>query len=84
MQQGSDWFSGIITSHDEHQWLEISGSRLHLNEQIQIAVMGYWITGIIQQDTGGWYLLTDDEIGIRLRTGLRARLPLFPPSALVE
>ncbi|GHO90230.1 hypothetical protein KSF_002780 [Reticulibacter mediterranei] len=82
--QGSDWFSGVIICTDEYQWLEISGSPLQMNEQIEIAVMGYWITGSIQRDAGGWYLLTDDEVGIRLRTGLRARRPLFPPSALVE
>jgi uncharacterized protein DUF5348 len=82
--QGSDWFSGVITCHDEHQWLEISGYPLQPNQRIEIAVMGYWITGSIQRDAGGWYLLTDDEVGIRLRTGLRARCPLFPSSALVE
>jgi hypothetical protein len=82
--QGSKCFSGIITCTDEQQYLEINGHPLQRNEQIEIAVMGYWIAGSVQQDKGGWYLLTDDEIGIRLRTGLRARRLLFPPSSPVE
>jgi hypothetical protein len=82
--QGRNSFSEIITYNDEQQKLEINGDPLQQDEQVEIAVMGYWIAGSVQQDTGGWYLLTDDEVGIRLRTGLRARRPSFPPSTPVE
>jgi hypothetical protein len=82
--QGRNDFSGIITYNDEQQMLEINGDPLQQNEQVEITVMGYWIAGSVQQDTGGWYLLTDDEVGIRLRTGLRARRPFSSSSTLVE
>jgi hypothetical protein len=66
-------FSGPLVYNDEQKRLELKGYPLRCGEKIEIRLMGYWIPGSIQLDKGGWYLLTYDYVGIRLRAGLTAR-----------
>jgi hypothetical protein len=77
-------FCGLLVYNDEQKRLELKGYPLQRGEKIEIRLMGYWIPGFIQVDKGGWYLLTYDYVGIRLRAGLTARrfrhLLTFPSS----
>lgn len=66
-------FSGPLIYNDEEKCLELKGYPLQYGEKIEIRLMGYWIPGSIQLDKGGWYLLTYDYVGIRLRAGLTVR-----------
>jgi CheY-like chemotaxis protein len=46
--------------------------------------MGHWIAGQLNQDFTGWYFITSDQVGIRLRTGLTARFGQVPASLLTK
>jgi hypothetical protein len=35
--------------------------------------MGFWVSGMTAYDLSGWFLLTREQIPIRLRAGLVAR-----------
>lgn len=59
---------------DLHQ-LELDGKALFEGELIEIYVLGHWIPGNLARDSSGWYLITLDMVGIRLREGLLARHP---------
>jgi hypothetical protein len=59
---------------DRHR-LELGGLALFEGEVIAICVFGHWIPGSLALDSSGWYLITPDQIGIRLREGLAARRP---------
>lgn len=71
--QDSRSFSGPLVYNGEQKRLELKGYPLQQGERIEIRLMGSWIPGSIQLDKGGWYLLTYDYVGIRLRAGLTAR-----------
>ncbi len=58
--------------------LELNGDRLKPGDGLELCVFGHWIAGRVDVDAGGWYLLTRDHVGIRLRAGLRARLSQEP------
>lgn len=47
---------------------------------IELRIMNYWIPGYIERDKTGWYLVSFDQVGIRLNTGLVARFPETPPT----
>ncbi len=53
--------------------LALNGRVLQSDDRLELRVFGYWIPGQVAVDTSGWYLLTPDQIGIRLYTGLTAR-----------
>lgn len=55
--------------------LELNGIALFPGNRLDLYVFGHWIPGHIAQDNGGWFLLTLDHVGIRLRPGLLARSP---------
>ncbi len=67
--------SGNLLYHQEQNYLELNGIILRTGERVEIRVMGYWIPGRIHKDSEGWYLITSDQMGIRLRSGLVARFP---------
>lgn len=67
--------SGTLIYHLEHNLLELNGLALRRKERVEIRIMGHWITGQLDKDTKGWYLITSDKVEIRLRSGLTARLP---------
>lgn len=55
--------------------LELNGEPLRCGEPLELRVMGYWLRGTLCVDSGGWFLQTADQVGIRLRSGLPARRP---------
>jgi hypothetical protein len=59
----------------ERDELELDGKPVGKGRPLELYVMGYWLSGIVYRDASGWYLLTRDQIGIRLVAGLRARIP---------
>jgi signal transduction histidine kinase len=83
--------AGTLTYNSEWNSLELDGYELHCGESMEVSVFGYWIPGQLALDTAGWYLLTLDQVSIRLQSGLHARLgessrsalpPLFHPSQM--
>ena len=65
---------GIVVSHREQKGLELNGHLLQDGEWLELRVFGFWVPGLVAKDSTGWYLLTPDGVGIRLRAGLTARL----------
>jgi hypothetical protein len=65
---------GILVSHREQKGLELNGHLLQGGEWLELHVFGFWVPGLVAKDSTGWYLLTPDGVGIRLRAGLTARL----------
>src|SRR6266567_1038501 len=55
--------------------LELHETLLYPGDVIEFAILGKWISGHLARDASGWYLITADAVGIRLREGLIARLP---------
>jgi FixJ family two-component response regulator len=65
--------------------LFLDGHELSRGENIEINVFGSWIPGQVAVDAAGWYLVTLDQVGIRLQSGLPARsgeFRLFQQSSL--
>ena len=63
-----------LIMHQKDSLLELHGFLLQNGDQIAIRLIGTWVCGTIAHDQWGWYLLIRDGIGIRLQTGLSARL----------
>lgn len=59
----------------ERDELELNGKPVGKGRPLELCVMGYWLSGMVHRDNSGWYLLTRDQVGIRLVAGLRARIP---------
>jgi len=53
--------------------LKLNGSAVHTGDWLELCVFGYWIPGQVAIDDSGWYFLTLEHVGVRLRAGLRAR-----------
>jgi len=60
--------------HQTDGLLELNGFLLQAGDQIAIQLIDAWIGGMIAHDQHGWYFLTKYGVGIRLQTGLSARL----------
>jgi hypothetical protein len=67
----ADEFTLAIDSIASH--LELNGSAVHSGDWLELRVFGYWIPGQVAIDDSGWYFLTLDHVGVRLRPGLSAR-----------
>lgn len=65
---------GTLIYNSEYNYLELNGYELRSDDNIEINILGSWIPGRIAVDNGGWYLVTQDHVGIRLHTGLSARV----------
>jgi uncharacterized protein DUF5348 len=65
--------TGKLTYDQQTKRLVLNGNVLAPGDSLDLHVFGYWIPGHIAQDRTGWFLLTLDDIGIRLRPGLLAR-----------
>lgn len=61
----------------ERNCLMLDGHELSSDDTIEIQVFGSWVPGQVAIDSAGWYLLTLDQVGIRLHTGLPARSSEF-------
>jgi signal transduction histidine kinase len=66
--------AGTLTYNSEWHSFELDGYELQCGESVEVSVFGYWIPGQIALDTAGWYLFTLDQVSVRLRSGLPARL----------
>jgi hypothetical protein len=53
--------------------LLLAGQVIHAGDVLSLRVFGSWITGQVEQDYTGWYLLTAAQVGIRLSAGLTVR-----------
>ena len=73
-----------FTYHFDQNHLELQGKRLSDGDLVEICVFGHWIAGCLALDSTGWYLLTFDQIGIRLQPGILARFLEKTPPALVS
>lgn len=65
---------GQLIIHEKDGLLELDGFLLQIGDQVELRLLGAFIPGVIAHDQRGWYLLTSDRVGIRLQTGLLARL----------
>lgn len=54
--------------------LELQGRTLCSGDMLEVSIMGDWVVGVLAHDVSGWYILTVEQIGIRLREGIPARL----------
>jgi hypothetical protein len=68
---------GQLIVHERDGLLELDSFLLQAGDQVEIRLIGVFVPGIIAHDQRGWYLLTRDRVGIRLQTGLLARLFLL-------
>jgi FixJ family two-component response regulator len=69
--------SDTLVYDAERNFLMLDGHELSSNDTIEIQVFGSWVPGQVAIDSAGWYLLTLDQVGIRLHSGLPARSSEF-------
>ena len=69
--------TGNLLYDSERDCLLLEGHELSRGENIEIHVFGSWIPGQVAMDSAGWYLVTLDQVGIRLQSGLLARSSEF-------
>ncbi len=69
--------TATLTYDDECSCLMLHGHKLSSGDNIEIQVFGSWVPGLVAIDSAGWYLLTLDQVGIRLHGGLPARSSEF-------
>ncbi|GCE25491.1 hypothetical protein KDA_09750 [Dictyobacter alpinus] len=69
--------TGMLVFDEERNHLLLDGHELSCDEQIEIRVFGSWVPGQVAMDSAGWYLMTLDQVGIRLQGGLPARSSEF-------
>lgn len=65
---------GTLIYNSVDNCLELNGYELRSDDNIEVTILGSWIPGRIAVDPHGWYLITQDHVGIRLRSGLSARI----------
>lgn len=65
---------GRLIYHQQYSLLELDGFLLQHGDRVEIRILGSWVPGMVAHDQFGWFFLTPDQVGIRLRTGLSARL----------
>lgn len=73
--------SGKLLYHQEQHSYELNGIVLCPGMWIETHLMGHWISGQLNKDATGWYVITSDHMGgIRLRSGFVARFAHVPSS----
>jgi YesN/AraC family two-component response regulator len=65
---------GTLIYNSADNCLELNGYELRSDDNIEVTILGSWIPGRIAVDHHGWYLITQDHVGIRLHSGLSARI----------
>jgi hypothetical protein len=65
--------AGKLSYQPERHCFTLNGQALHVGDGLELAILGYWIPGRVEMNPNGWYLLTLDQVGIRLHAGLTAR-----------
>ncbi len=75
MQDKQHTSIGVLTYNQEHRCLSLDDDiLLHNDDALAVEMLGYWVSGRLERDAGGWYLLTSYQTGIRLHPGLTASL----------
>ncbi len=69
----SNMITGILVYDSDRDCLLLDGQVLQDGTAIEIRVFDAWIPGFVERDASGWSLITHDQVGIRLQTGLLAR-----------
>ncbi len=69
---------GQLVVNEKEGSLELEGFLLRPGDQLEIRFFSFWIPGTIAHNERGWYFLTTNQVGVRLRTGLAARSLLLP------
>lgn len=54
--------------------IELDGFPLEVGDGMAILLLDSWVSGRISYDEQGWYLMAQEGWGVRLQTGLSARL----------
>lgn len=54
--------------------LELDGLLLQHGDKIALRILNAWVPGTVAHDQVGWYFVTSEHVGIRLKTGLKGRL----------
>ncbi|GCE03832.1 response regulator [Dictyobacter aurantiacus] len=72
-EKNTNEMTGTLAFDEERNCLLLDGHELSSGENIEIYVFGSWIPGHVAIDAAGWYLVTLDQVGIRLHAGLLAR-----------
>jgi len=72
---------GQLIIHQKDDLLELDGFLLQVGDQVELRLIGVFVPGVIDRDQQGWYFLTKDRAGIRLQTGLIARLISLSPES---
>jgi hypothetical protein len=67
------------TYNSDNKGLELEGKLISNGALIEVCVFGHWIPGYTALDPTGWYVLTLDQVGIRLQPGILARFSREPP-----
>lgn len=75
---------GLLAYDSELDHLTLEGHVLQNGETIEIGIFNSWIAGQVARDAGGWYLNTFDQVGIRLQSGLLARMYEEPDQLLTN
>ncbi|MGH2480304.1 MAG: hypothetical protein ACRDHW_11660, partial [Ktedonobacteraceae bacterium] len=74
-ETGAYTSTGVLTYNQEHHCLALDNIFLHNDDPLTVEMFGgHWISGYLQQDAQGWYLLTPYHTGIRLHPGLIASI----------
>jgi len=73
--------AATLVYDDECSCLMLHEHKLSSGDNIEVQVFGTWIPGLVAVDSAGWYLLTLDQVSIRLHAGLPVRSSEFRFSA---
>jgi FixJ family two-component response regulator len=77
----NDSTPGVLQYNLERNRLYLYEREVHVDDSIEIYVFDAWIPGKVVVDNGEWYLLTADQVSVRLHSGLHARLCPLPSSS---
>jgi FixJ family two-component response regulator len=69
--------TNMLVYDDECSCLMLYGQKLSSGDNIEVQVFGSWVPGLVAVDAAGWYLLTIDQVSVRLHAGLSARSSEF-------
>src|SRR5260370_16590957 len=64
--------SGKLLYHQKQGYFELNGIVLCPGMWIETHLMGHWVCGQLNKDATGWYIITSDHMGLRLRSGFLA------------
>lgn len=66
-----------LTYSQKDDRFELHGQPLHHGDRLEVRIFGFWVPGVLAHDQSGWYLITHEQVEVRMRAGLMGRLPRF-------